>query len=301
MLAAGGVSVERAVMPRDIAREVAAHYDDLDPFYRRIWGEQVHHGLWLRGDESPEEAALGMTRLVGTRLRLEPAMRVCDVGCGYGRTAAEMAEMFGVSAQGLTLSARQAEVAARRGDPRVEIRCGDWLENDLADASFDAALAVESTEHMPDPAKAIAEMARVVKPDGRVVLCCWLRVADARRWENRHLLDPICREGRLAGMGTENDYRRWLTEAGLELERVEDFSREVERTWPVCLRRSVGAFFRDPDMRRFLLDRHEQNRVFAITLLRIWIAYVVGAMRYLVFTARRPGTENGIAGVEGGP
>src|SRR5205085_1479125 len=35
---------------------VARHYDELDHFYRNIWGEHVHHGLWRRGDESPEIA-----------------------------------------------------------------------------------------------------------------------------------------------------------------------------------------------------------------------------------------------------
>ena len=36
--------------------EVAAHYDDLDRFYREIWGEHVHHGLWQSRAETAEEA-----------------------------------------------------------------------------------------------------------------------------------------------------------------------------------------------------------------------------------------------------
>jgi tocopherol O-methyltransferase len=34
---------------------VALHYDELDHFYRDVWGDHVHHGLWLRGDEAREE------------------------------------------------------------------------------------------------------------------------------------------------------------------------------------------------------------------------------------------------------
>ena len=30
----------------------ASHYDDLDQFYREIWGEHVHHGVWFTGKES---------------------------------------------------------------------------------------------------------------------------------------------------------------------------------------------------------------------------------------------------------
>ena len=36
---------------------VASHYDDLDAFYREIWGEHVHHGVWHTGRESDLEAA----------------------------------------------------------------------------------------------------------------------------------------------------------------------------------------------------------------------------------------------------
>ena len=36
---------------------VAAHYDELDAFYREVWGEHVHHGYWASGRETPEAAA----------------------------------------------------------------------------------------------------------------------------------------------------------------------------------------------------------------------------------------------------
>jgi len=120
------------------------------------------------------------------------------------------------------------------------------------------------------------------------VLCCWLRAAEPRAWEHRHLLEPIRREGRLPGMATEAEIREWLGRGGLELERVDDFSREVERTWPVCIRRTLVALLRDAGMRRYLLGRHRQSRVFAVTLLRIWLAYALGAVGYRVFTACKP-------------
>ena len=43
---------------------IARHYDTLDFFYRDLWGEHVHHGLWLTGRESPAEAAEQMSRQV---------------------------------------------------------------------------------------------------------------------------------------------------------------------------------------------------------------------------------------------
>lgn len=268
---------------------MAEHYDGLDLFYRRVWSEQLHHRLWRRGDESWEAAARALAELVGERLGLEPGDHVCDVGCGYGAVAARLAAGYGARVTGITNSRKQAERAVLRADDGVEIRFGDWLDNGLPDGAFDAVLAVESLEHMADPARAVAEMDRVVKPGGRILLCCWQGVADARRWERRHLLEPIRRHGGLVGMGTAEDVLGWIRDAGLTLEQTEDFSREVERTWPWCIRRSVAAFFFDAELRRLLLGGLRESRAFALTLLRIWAAYVLGAMRYIVFTARKPG------------
>lgn len=268
---------------------VASHYDELDPFYRSLWGEHVHHGLWQTGRESPAEAAVAMSHRVAHHAAIKPGQRVCDVGCGYGGTARLLADHYGASVTGITVSGKQYEGAIAEAGEKTRFILGDWLENDLPDESFDAAIAIESTEHLPDVAKGIREMARVLVPDGRLVICAWMAGPAPKKWEKRHLLEPICREGCLVGMGDESDYRRWVSDAGLEMLGSENLSRQVRRTWPTCIWRTMVSFFEDQRTRRFLLDDHERNRVFAITLLRIWIAYLTGAMQYVIFVARKPG------------
>jgi hypothetical protein len=51
---------------------VAAHYDELDVFYREIWGEHVHHGFWATGRESRLAAVEALVDLMATRLDLAP-------------------------------------------------------------------------------------------------------------------------------------------------------------------------------------------------------------------------------------
>ena len=64
-------------------RHVAAHYDDLDQFYRDTWGRHVHHGCWERGDETPEEAVAHLTQNVASKLNLPSEnARILDIGCG---------------------------------------------------------------------------------------------------------------------------------------------------------------------------------------------------------------------------
>jgi len=191
--------------PQHVAA-VADHYDELDAVYRELWGEHVHHGLWTTGREDPVAAVEALVDAVGDRLRLVPGEACVDIGCGYGATARRLAATRGVRVTGLTLSAEQARYAADHPAEGVEVLVRDWLDNGLPDAWADAAWAIESSEHMLDKPGFFAEAHRVLSPGGRLVVCAWLADPDARDWQVRPLLEPICREGRLPSMGTREEY-----------------------------------------------------------------------------------------------
>ena len=266
------------------ADAVADHYDELDPFYRELWGEHVHHGLWTTGNETPESAVEALSDVVAALIEPAPRARLVDIGCGYGATARRIASTRLAEVVGLTLSAVQAARAPAR--PNVTLLVCDWLDNSLAAGSFDHGYAIESSEHMVDKPRFFAEAARVLKPGGRLVVCAWLAETDAAPWRVRHLLEPICHEGRLPSMGTREDYEGWARDAGLLLVEYRDVSRQVARTWTICLRRFVRAFLTDRDSRvRTLAAR---NRLFALSLPRLILAYRCGAMRYGIFTWHKP-------------
>jgi tocopherol O-methyltransferase len=272
--------------PADVSR----HYDDLSAFYLDLWGEHVHHGLWETGKESPEEAVLALVRHLADRLQLTSGERLCDIGCGYGATARLLAGERGVEVTGLTLSRAQWEHACARPqpDPAPAYRHADWLDNDLPDAAFDAAVSIESSEHMADKPRFFSEAFRVLRPGGRMGVYAWLARDDAGPRETRRLLEPICREGRLPSMGDEGDYRRLFAGAGFVDVDFEDLSRRVRKTWTLCVRRVLRRFLTDAEARRFFFSG-PADRQFAATVFRILLAYRTGAMRYGLFTARRPG------------
>lgn len=269
---------------------VALHYDELDAFYREIWGEHVHHGYWATGRETPEEAAQALIDLVAARLGVAPGQKVCDIGCGYGATARQLAERHGLEVVGVTVSAAQARLAAARAprQGRVTILLQDWLTNELPAAGFDRAYAIESSEHMPDKQRFFDEAFRVLRPGGRLAVCAWLAGDEAKAWEIRHLLEPICREGRLPGMGTLDDYRGFGKRAGFVVGQVEDISARVRRTWSICAWRVLAKLLTEKRYRRFLLDASSSNRIFALTLLRLLLAYRTGAMRYVLLIYDKP-------------
>lgn len=261
--------------------DVAAHYDALDTFYRRVWNEHLHHGLFEPRERDVEAATARLVDHVARLAGITGASRVADAGCGYGATGRHLAP---ARVTGFTLSEAQAAVARER-DPRADVRVRDWLVNDLDDGSCDAVVAIESLSHMPDKAAAFAQCARVLRPGGRLVLCDWL--ARARRgWRDRALLEPVCREGRLPSMHTAAEYGALAAAAGLRVTRFEDRSRDVSRTWTICLTRGARQVATDPELRRFLTSSHP-DRVFALTLVRILAAYGTRAMVYGILVAER--------------
>ena len=268
---------------------VASHYDELDYFYRDVWGEHVHHGLWRRGDETREQAVRQLVELVAREARIARGQRVCDIGCGYGATARMLAAEIGADVTAITISPAQHAFAREHsaGAANPDYRLGDWLANDLSAASFDAALAIESSEHMPDLGAFFAQAHRVLRPGARLVVCAWLSADAPGPRAQRWLLEPICCEGRMAQMGTVADYERLARAAGFASERFEDVTRQVARTWPMIVRHFLLRLATRPSYARYLLNRHARNRVFALTIFRIMLAYRTGAMRYGVFTFQK--------------
>ena len=273
---------------------VARHYNELDAYYREVWGDHVHHGYWATGRESVEEAVEALIDLLAARLDLIPGQQVCDIGCGYGATAAYLARRHNVHVTGLTVSQAQAKHAQTQiaAMDNVSILNIDWLANDIPANRFDRSYAVESSEHMPDKQRFFDEAFRTLKPGGLFVICAWLACDNPRPWQIRHLLEPICREGRLPSMGNEADYRSMAQKSGFDVVSVEDLSDRVSRTWWICAKRLTTHLITQPRYLKFLLDRAQPNRIFAVTLFRLLSAYRTRSMRYCILTlSKRPAVE----------
>lgn len=102
---------------------------------------------------------------------LDPAITVGDLGCGSGRVAATIAP-FVHAVVGVDSSPEMLEVARARlaGVENVRLLHGRVEELPLEPASLDIALVVHLLHHVADPEAALAEVARVLRPGGRLVL-----------------------------------------------------------------------------------------------------------------------------------
>jgi SAM-dependent methyltransferase len=117
------------------------------------------HHWWYRGRRRVLRAEL-------ERLPLEPDARLLDAGCGSGRTLDDLARYGQVS--GVDLSPEAVAAARRRGHDDVRVARVEELP--FADATFDVVTCLDVVEHTPDDRATLAELRRVTRPGGLMVV-----------------------------------------------------------------------------------------------------------------------------------
>jgi len=108
-------------------------------------------------------------------LRLVEGERLLDVGCGLGEAALALAEDLGASGKVVGIDASTSMLSAARERARAAVcpmrfLVGDALALDEPDSSFDAARSERTLQWLTDPQAAVDELARVLRPGGRISL-----------------------------------------------------------------------------------------------------------------------------------
>jgi ubiquinone/menaquinone biosynthesis C-methylase UbiE/DNA-binding transcriptional ArsR family regulator len=125
-------------------------------------------GQWDRMREELFGPAVHLRAACGL---LDPSWLVGDLGCGTGAMSAALAPFVG-RVVAVDNSTAMLAAAKRRlnGATTVELRRGDLEQLPLVDAELDAAVLTLVLPYLPDPGRVLREVARVVKPGGRVLV-----------------------------------------------------------------------------------------------------------------------------------
>ncbi len=180
---------------------------------------------WLLEDQlhpGGERLTLRLARLAG----VAPGARVVDVACGNGATALLLERELGCVTVGVDLGARAIEQASRAtpAGARASFLIGDAEALPLPDASFDVALSECSLCTFPDKRQAVEEMARVVRPGGRIAIADVTADLDALPAELR---SAAARVACVADARSADEYAALLRDARCEPLAIEAHDAEL--------------------------------------------------------------------------
>jgi cyclopropane fatty-acyl-phospholipid synthase-like methyltransferase len=265
-------------------RKIAEHYDAVSSYYRSLWGEHLHHGYWIRGDESKERAQLQLTEHLATLAKVQDGCAVLDIGCGFGASSLYLARKYKARATGITISPVQVEMARKAAaDAQLDAQ---FL---LMDAEaldfprpFDLLWSIESISHYQDRRSFFANAARFLKPGGVFALTDWFKRKGLSAGQTRKFIEPI-EQGMLVEMETMADYESYLVAAGLKIVRREELTRQCAKTWNFGL-----DIIGDKSLWALAAKNGEDFLTYLRAFRAMRAGYASASFVYGLFVARKP-------------
>jgi tocopherol O-methyltransferase len=221
--------------PNDKAK-VREHYDRMSPYYLSLWGEHIHHGYWIRGDESKETAQVQLIEHLAEAAGVQPDAQILDVGCGFGASSIYLARRYRAKATGITISTVQVEMA-KKAAATAGVNANFLLMDAEAmtfDKSFDVVWSVESISHYQDIPRFFTSAAKLLKPGGTLAITDWFKRKGLTLGEHKRFLHDL-EHGMMVELQTMEDYARYMAAAGLKVVRHEVLNKNCARTWDFCL------------------------------------------------------------------
>ncbi|MGB5636643.1 MAG: methyltransferase domain-containing protein [Waterburya sp.] len=238
-------------MSNNLYQDIREFYDASSGLWEDIWGDHMHHGYYGRNGNYKLDRRQAQIKLIEELLiwagynENNVPQNIIDVGCGIGGSTLHLAQKFGITATGITLSPVQSSRAKERAveaslDHRVRFEVANALEMPFEDNTFDLVWSLESGEHMPDKTKFLAECYRVLKPGGKMILATWCHretdslAGELTPSEVAHLKE-IYRVYYLPYVISLSEYRAIATECGFKNLKSDDWSMAVEPFWDLVI------------------------------------------------------------------
>ena len=291
------------------ANSVGREYDawTSEGILEYYWGEHIHLGYYgekerkgpLYGGKDFIEAKYDFIDEMLKFSQVEKPLSVLDVGCGIGGTSRYLAKRFpDAQVTGITISpeqqARATQLAKEREVPNAKFELCDALAMHYPDNSFDFVWACESGEHMPDKVKYVQEMARVLKPGGRIVIATWCQREEPPAFDakERKTLDYLYGEWTHPYFISIEEYARIMGATGvLEQVATDDWAPQTIPAWRHSV--WVGVWDPWPVVRRPRLWWKVVRDAWCLEVMHR--AFTKGLMQYGMMTASKEALVESVA------
>lgn len=211
-------------------------YDLVSSHFHDLWGEHLHHGYWIRGDETKEQAQIQLIDHLARIANILPGHAILDVGCGTGASSIYLARRYKAEATGITISPVQVDLAKK-----AAAAAGAKAAFHLMDAEamnfekiFDVVWSVESISHYQDVAAFFTSAAKSLKPNGTFAVIDWFKKPNLAPAEYKRKIVPI-EKGMLVELRTMAEYEAWMAASNLKITRCEILNKQCARSWDLGL------------------------------------------------------------------
>jgi len=247
-------------------KNVAPHYDISDKLYELFLDKDMHYSCayFTSADSSLEQAQQDKIRHIAAKLRIEPGMKVLDVGSGWGGLAMYLARVTGADVTGVSLSSGQIRKANERVTAAGLQDNVRFLHKDYREMTgvFDRIVSVGMMEHIGVGfyKQFFAKTKELLKPDGNALIHCI---------------------GRFDGPGNTNPWLRKYIFPGGYAPALSEVTRVVEKSGllmaDIEILRLHYAYTLHEWQERFRAQKEEVLKMYDERFFRMWEFYLVSA------------------------
>jgi tocopherol O-methyltransferase len=217
-------------------RRIAEFYDFVSPHFHALWGVHLHHGYWIRGDETKELAQIQLIERLAQVAGIRPGAMILDVGCGTGASSIYLAKHYKAEVTGITISRIQVDMARRAA--AAERVNATFLLMDAEAMNFgnlfDFIWSIESISHCQDIGSFFGSAAKLLQPGGKIAVIDWFEKDNLNpSVHEKHIL-PI-EKGMLVELRTMQEYETWMRSNGLNILQSEIMNNNCAKSWDLGL------------------------------------------------------------------
>jgi tocopherol O-methyltransferase len=222
---------------KEIREKVSNFYDLGSPLYLEVYGKHIHDGYYITGKETKQEAQENLTKLLIEKTGIQKGAKILDVGCGVGGSSIWLAEKYGATTVGITISPVQVDIARKlvkeKGVDSTFILMN--AEEMHFDETFDVIWLLAAATHFRDQQKFIKLATKSLNKGGKFIIFDWMLDEHVTDPLNDQYIQTVADKMLLSTLYSLNTYLKWFIDNGYRIIYSEDVTAHTIKTWDDAL------------------------------------------------------------------